>query len=269
MLTAFLALSSLATVALPVGLALNNRRKARAARKAARMPPLDTLAPTRPPEAKVPVHVFAPPPPTAPNEQPAQEDSTGKLLQEGLEALTTGNVIAGGWVASEGAGRIVESFGGEGKGDLARLGGITTVVPFAVDHVVNKGLEALGVEEERHRKAAGQIAATASIAPPLVPLVATVHAASELLELISPEANKATRDFVKQFDPTNPETEVGKLVDGITDVLFGKSEPPPPVVHKALPPAQAAAKARAEARKEAVLERKGGVTSRSRSRYDF
>ncbi|HEX5744829.1 MAG TPA: hypothetical protein VFZ09_01220 [Archangium sp.] len=174
---------------------------------------------------------FPPPPPPgfAAGEPPPERDTGLEVLLGGAKDLLTGNVVGAGAAASELSGRVVEELldGGEGKGDLARFLGVTSLPAFAAAKGARELAEAIGITDDNTVQAVEQVAAAAAIFPPLAVPVAVVQLLSAGLEAISPEANQAARDFVSNFDPTVQTTVPGQVVKAIGDgieSLFGGPE---------------------------------------------
>lgn len=168
------------------------------------------------------------------NAQPAEQEvatdtgqpfNPGKLVKD-LKELGAGGVlgtIGAGLTVSDFAGRAVEALGGgEGKGDLVRVGGAGLLLPVLADIGVQRALEAVGIDNPDVKKGAGQLGAAGAVAGlPGVVGVAAIKGADALLGLISDDAQDFVHDVFRPFDPTNPNSIVGKGVGAVGDAVAG------------------------------------------------
>jgi hypothetical protein len=152
--------------------------------------------------------------------------------------LARGNTVTAGLAAAELSGRVVEALGqGEARGNLARVLGPSAVPALVADQVAREVLARVGVEDERARKAAGQVVATAVAAAPAVPLVLAAQLGGLALQKVSPQAREAVGNVLRELDPTSSRSLAGQVVGGIGSAvksLFGggskKEERPPQVL---------------------------------------
>jgi hypothetical protein len=158
--------------------------------------------------------------------QPSDLARLPGLLGRGVNAIRGGNILAGGVLANDLTGILVdEVLGfGEGAGDFARVGGVATLPGFIAAWGADRALDALSIHNDDVRRKVKQLAATGALAPIALPLVFGVQAVDELLGLLSGDLQAVFHDVFEEFDPTDPSTFVGGIVHdvgGLVETLGG------------------------------------------------
>lgn len=206
-------------------LVARSRRQAEAVRPAEvhyfhPKPPQAPELPAPPSEAP-PVELLRPPtPPGVPPQAPLEglgdflKTGAGDLAQLGRTAVKVTELAED--LLDKGLGA------GEGRARLVTVGGAPTAVAVASAQLARKGLEALGVTDEKLIKPLEQAAAF----PVLAPSIFVMHAASAALRTFSPEADAFVRGGVKKLDFTDEKQPAGALakvgIDALKGALSGK-----------------------------------------------
>lgn len=174
-----------------------------------------------PPREALHVEPLRPPtPPGAPPQAPLEglggflKTGAGDLAQLGRQAVKVTELVED--VLDKGLGA------GEGRARLVTVGGAPTAVAVASAQLARRGLETLGVTDEKLIKPLEQAAAF----PVLAPSIFVAHAASAALRTFSPEADAFVREGVKKLDFTDEKQPAGALakvgIDALKGALSGK-----------------------------------------------